>query len=369
MGYLSKIVSSDETLRAARYGKLDSEYRRKAWAGNKKGRDTMEYRTGPEFSQADIREVRDFLEGRRLTRYVLPPEQLHLVNDGREHFLRISNGKTGEYPVRGSFLFKLLKWYGFPSRQIDRLSIDTVTSVLNDYLLAIPGGDVSVTLEDGEALSLTSRRYNELSDTEVLACAERVGVACVSRNDYFMRVYSNTAYEVQPVPGDVCGLGYNVFNSETGFRSLSVRLFIRRYVCSNGAVVGLTSGGERVHYGHPDMELKKFLEEQMRVGEEVMEEVGRLLAESAHRPSGPMVEQVSSRLRPIIGKKRTDGLLDELGEGATVYDLANSITSLAQGLDLRRRLQAEAIGGELLVPQDALTARAAEKLEHEPIGG
>jgi hypothetical protein len=329
----------------------------------------MEYRTGPEFSQADICEVRDFLGGRRLKKYVISPEQLHVVNDGREHFLRISNGKTGEYPVRGSFLFKLLKWYGFPSRQIDRLSIDTVTSVLNDYLLAIPGGDVNVMVEDGEALSLTSRRYNELSDTEVLDCAERVGVACVSRNDYFMRVYSNTEYEVEPVPGDVCGLGYNVFNSETGFRSLSVRLFIRRYVCSNGAVVGMTSGGERVHYGHPDMELRRFLEEQMRVGEEAMGDVGRLLAESAHRSSGPMLEPVSARLRLIIGKKRTEGLLEELGEGATAYDFANSITSLAQGLDLRRRLQAEAIGGELLAPLEALHARTAEKIEHILTGG
>ena len=329
----------------------------------------MEYRTGAEFSQTDISEVRDFLAGRRLKKYVLPPERLHVVNDGREHFLRISNGKTGEYPVRGSFLFKLLKWYGFPSRLLDRLNIDTVTSVLNDYLLAIPGGDVNVTVEDGEALSLTSMRYNELSDAEVLDCAERVGVASVSRNDYFMRVYSNTEYEVEPVPGDVCGLGYNVFNSDTGFRSLSVRLFIRRYVCSNGAVVGMTSGGERVHYGHPDMELKKFLEEQMRSGEEAMAEVGRLLTESAHRPSGPVAEQVSARLRPVIGKKRTDALLDELGEGATAYDLANSITSLAQGLDLRRRLQAEAIGGELLAPLETLSARLAAKHQQIPIGG
>jgi hypothetical protein len=329
----------------------------------------MEYRTGAEFSQADIREVRDFLGGRSLKKYVLPPDRLHVVNDGREHFLRISNGKTGEYPVRGSFLFKLLKWYSFPSRQIDRLSIDTVTSVLNDYLLAIPGGDVNVTVEDGEALSLTSMRYNELSDTEVLDCAERAGVASVSRNDYFMRVYSNTEYEVEPVPGDVCGLGYNVFNSETGFRSRSVRLFIRRYVCSNGAVVGMASGGERVHYGHPDMELKKFLEVQMRAGAEALEEVGRLLNESAHRPSGPMVEQVSVRLRPIFGRKRTEELLDELGEGATAYDLANAITSLAQGLDLRRRLQAEAIGGELLAPLEALSAGTAKTLERPSLGG
>jgi hypothetical protein len=332
-------------------------------------RKTMEYRSGPEFSQADIHEVRDFLKARRLKKYVLPPERLHVVNDGREHFLRISNGKTGEYPIRGSFLFKLLKWYGFPSRQIDRLNIDTVTSVLNDYLLAIPGGDVNVTVEDGEAVSLTSNRYNELSDIEVLECAERVGIACVSRNDYFMRVYSIATYEVEPVPGDVCGIGYNVFNSETGFRSLSVRLFIRRYVCSNGAVVGMTTGGERVHYGHPDMELKKFLEQEMRTGEEAMKDVGTILAESAHRPSQPLIEEVSGRLRLVIGKKRAEWLLEELGEEATAYDFANLITSLAQGLDLRRRLQAEVIGGDLLVPLAAFKDHTVEKFERVLIGG
>ena len=329
----------------------------------------MDYRSGPEYSQADMGEVLEFLRGRRLKKYVLPPDRLHVVNDGREHFLRISDGKTGEYPVRGSFLFKLLKWYGFPSRQLDRLSIDTVTSVLNDYLLAIPGGEVNVTLEDGEAVSLTSSRYNELSDIEVLECAERVGVACVSRNDYFMRVYSTTDYEVEPVPGDVCGIGYNVFNSETGFRALSVRLFIRRYVCSNGAVLGRTEGeGERVHYGHPDMELSRFLELQMRAGVKARGEVERLLTKSAHLPSRAVVEDVSARLRPLIGRKRTEALIDALGEESTVYDLANLVTSMAQTLDLRSRLLAESMGGELLVPASELAETTTEEIQHQLIG-
>jgi hypothetical protein len=329
----------------------------------------MEYRTGPEFSQADAEEVRDFLQARRLKKFSLPPEQLHVVNDGREHFLRISDGKTGEYPIRGSFFFKLLKWYGFPSRQVDRLSIDTVSSVLNDYLLAIPGGDVNVTLEDGEAVSLTSNRYNELSDAEVLDCASRVGVACVSRNDYFMRVYSDAEYEVEPVPGDVCGIGYNVFNSETGFRALSVRIFVRRYVCSNGAVLGRTEAeGGRVHYGHPDMELRRFLQDQMSTGERVKGEVERLLARSTRLPAGSATRKVADRLRALIGKKRTEELIDSLGEDATTYDLANLITSMAQSLDLRRRLQAETLGGELLVPAEELALSAERPLEHQLIG-
>jgi hypothetical protein len=329
----------------------------------------MEYRTGPEFSMAEVREVREFLKNRHIQKYVIPPERLHVVNDGTEHFLRISNGKTGEYPVRGSFLFKLLKWYRFPARQVDRLSIDTVSSVLNDYLLAIPGGEVNITLEDGEAVSITSKRYNELSDIEVLDCAEKAGVACVSRNDYFMRVYTDTKYEVEPVPGDVCGIGCNVLNSETGFQALSVYMFIRRYVCSNGAVVRLTAADERrVHYGHPDMELKSFLEAQLRAGELLREEAGKCIEKSTRIPLQTVVNGVLEQLRPLIGRRKSEEIVESLREDATVYDLANSITSFAQSLDLKRRLQAESIGGELLVPRTELPITGEVEFEHQLIG-
>jgi len=329
----------------------------------------MEYRSGPEFSQAEAGEVRDFLMRRTLKKYLLPPDRLHVVNDGHEHFLRISNGKTAEYPVRGSFLFKLLKWYKFPSRQVHRLSIDTITSVLNDYLLAIPGTQVNVTVENGEAVSITSNKYNEISDIEVLEAARKVGVACVSRNDFFMRVYSNTDYEVQPVPGDACGIGYNLFNSETGFSALSVRLFVRRYVCSNGAVIGRIEGeGVKVHYGHPDMELKSFLDAQVRAGEKARQEVGTLIKRSTHLPVPPAIERVTDQLTPLIGMKRTEELIGGLAEGATVYDLANAITSMAQSLDLKHRLIAESLGGELLAPAAELAREATEEIEHQLIG-
>ena len=318
---------------------------------------------------ADPREVREFLRSRRIQKHVISPECLHIVNDGTEHFLRISNEKTGEYPVRGSFLFKLLKWYRFPARQVDLLTIDTVSSVLNDYLLAIPGGEVNVTLEDGEAVSITSSRYNELSDLEVLDCAEKVGVACVSRNDYFMRVYSETKYEVEPVPGDLCGIGSNVLNSETGFRALSVYMYIRRYVCSNGAVVRLTAADERrVHYGHPDMELKSFLESQIRAGELIREEAGKCIEKSTRIPVQTVINGVLDQLRPLIGRRKSDEIVESLREDATVYDLANSITSLAQTLDLKRRLQAESIGGELLVPRTELPNTVEVEFEHQLIG-
>ena len=330
----------------------------------------MEYRKGPEFSQAGVEEVTAYLKYRSLKKHVLPPDRLHVVNDGRELFLRVSAGKTEEYPIRGSFLFKLLKWYSFPSRQVGIVSIDTLTSILNDYLLAIPGGEVNVTIEDGEALALTSKRYNELSDLEVLEKAAAIGVESVSRNDFFMRVYSRTEFEVAPRPGDVCGLGYNLFNSETGFSKLAVCLFIRRYVCSNGAVVRYDSGeAARVHYGHPDMELGRFLDVQLREAESQREEAAALIMRSTQLSAMPEIEWTSRRLRPIVGKKRTEELIGGLENDSTVYDLANAVTSLAQTLDIRRRLQAEAIGGDLLAPTAVNDTVEVDESHVATIGG
>jgi len=329
----------------------------------------MEYRKGPEFSQAGVEEVTAYLRYRSLKKHVLSPDRLHVVNDGRELFLRVPAGKTEEYPIRGSFLFKLLKWYAFPSRQVGLVSIDTLTSILNDYLLAIPSGEVNVTIEDGEALALTSQRYNELSDLEVLEKAASIGVESVSRNDFFMRVYSRTEFEIAPRPGDICGLGYNLFNSETGFSKLAVRLFIRRYVCSNGAVVRYESGGARVHYGHPDMELSRFLDTQLKEAERQREEAAALIMRSTQLSAAPEVEWTSRKLRPIVGKKRTDELIDGLGDDPTVYDLANAVTSLAQTLDIRRRLQAESIGGELLAPVTMNDSVEVDESHVAAIGG
>jgi len=51
--------------------------------------------------------------------------------------LQMTSGKVGEYPLRQSFLLKLLKWYSFPASAVVRLSGETVAAVMNDFYLTI----------------------------------------------------------------------------------------------------------------------------------------------------------------------------------------------------------------------------------------
>ncbi len=314
----------------------------------------MNLRHGQTFAEAAPEEVVDFLRDRRLQEFQVDPQNLHVVNDGTMLLLRMSRGGVSEYPVREVFLHKLLKWYGFPARHLGRLNIDTVSSILNDFLLNIRSGDVTLKVENGEALSITSGRYNNISDLEVLELARSLGVASISRNDFFMRVYTTIRARVFPVPGDECGMGHNVFNSETGFRALSVHHFVLRYVCSNGAVIEIDSGKRQcVHYGHPEWMLRDFLEREIDESRDIQERVMRSIQESTRQSCQGNIERTRKRLRPLVGNAVTARALASLDAHASRYDLANIVTSLAREVEIGRRLQLERLGGELLAGRSA----------------
>lgn len=311
----------------------------------------MELRRGRTFSDAEPGEVIDFLQGRKVESRATPPDMLFVVNDGSELRLRLLDGEVVEYPIREAFLFKLLKWFQFPARSLGRFSIDTITSILNDHLLAIKGGEVTLRIEDGEVLSMTSNRYNEVADLEILDLLAPLGIRAVSRNDFFTRIYTEALVTVEPVPGDLCGLGVNVFNSETGFSALSVRHFILRYICANGAVRQFGSVHEdRIHYGHPGGAVREFLMTEIRKRKEEEEIIRGRLMESTKQPYDRVLPFAQKTLLGLIGRKRTHELLGGLPEKASSYDLANAVTHFAKSLDIGRRLRAEMLGGTLMVP-------------------
>jgi len=304
---------------------------------------------GLTFAEAAPGEVVDFLRSRRLQEFRVAPQNLHIANDGTRLILQMYKGGVSEYPLREAFLLKLLKWYGFPARHMGRLSIDTVSSILNDHLLSIKSGDVTMKVENGEALSLMSGKYNSISDLDVLELAKPFGVVSISRNDFFMRVYTRIRERTSPVPGEECGMGYNVFNSETGFQALSVHHFVLRYICSNGAIIQADARKRQcVHYGHPDWLLRDFLKHEMRETWHVRKRIIKSIEESTNQSCRWEIEETKERLIPIAGKKVTIEELASLDENASVYDLVNSVTGLARTLGIRKRLEAEKLGGELL---------------------
>jgi len=303
---------------------------------------------GREFVTSEPEEVMDFLRSRSIRKLRVPPEDLHIVNDGKQFFLHCSFGLLEEFPVRKAFIRKMFRWFSVHPRLLARLDIDTATMVLNDLLLNITSGDVTVTIENGEALTVTSARYSEIADLEVVERCRALGIDRISRNDYFMRLYSSIRGETEPEPGDICSFSYNVVNSETGFRALSISHYILRYICSNGAVVPIKGMKKKIHYGQPQGELFSLLDRYLTAGEAVRMKVIEALAASVSSRLNGEREGVVRALDAVLGRGTGRSLLRQLGSDATRYALFNGITDMAKGYPIGIRLQLEMIAGGLL---------------------
>ena len=312
----------------------------------------MKLRQGSVFVEAPCEEVVNFLRDRRIETCRLPADQLCVTVEGEELFLRVMNGKTRESPVRESFFLKLLKWGSLPPAGIRRLSAETVAGILNDLLLSITSGDVTIRTENGEAVTITSRHYSELSDLDVIQTALPLGITGITRTDFFLRIYGAIDTQTEVRPGDVCGFGFNILNSETGFRALSAYHYILRYICSNGVIVRLGSQEGTIHSRHPQGYLQRFLEEQLQPLEKTREQVVASVRRAADAAMPPDKDPVYARLRALIGRRTFEGLLSTTPEKPSLFSLVNLATAHARGLDPGQRLHMESLAGELLMRQN-----------------
>lgn len=304
---------------------------------------------GPEFINAEPKVVAQYLSTTSRESVSVSPPNLTVRNDGKLLILQILNGKVREYPIRRSFLYKLLKWYSFPINQLHRMSIDTVTSLCNDYVLNFRSETVTVKTELGEALTITSPRYNELTDLEVIDMCAGLGIKEISRNDFFMRIYTNEKYKTDPIPGDTCGFSLNVFNSETGFKALSIAHYILRYVCTNGAVAYIGGNNEsRVHFGQREGELQEFLNDQILKALNSRMKLIHSIKKSSEEKADNHIKSTSLKIDRLLGRNSSQLFIEDLKENSTKYELFNIITSRAKEYDISKRLYLERIAGDLI---------------------
>lgn len=305
---------------------------------------------GIEFNNAKVHQVIDYLESIDRKKIQVPPYNLKINSDGRYLSLSVMDDGVKDYLIRKSFLHKLLKWYSFPLGQLNRLSMDTITSVCNDYLMNINRSYVNITIEKGEALTITSPEYNEITDFDVIKSCAELGVRTVSRNDFMLRITTEEKFRFDAVPGDNCGIGINIINSETGFRMLSISHYVLRYVCSNGAIIRIDkSGGEKVHYGHRENELQLFLREQVVLALANQKKVAESISDLTNKPASAFVESVNKRIESYLGKNNGRNFLSDLNANSTLYDLFNLVTDKAKNYDLSRRILLESLAGDLIL--------------------
>lgn len=305
---------------------------------------------GIEFINANVDQVIGYLENIDRTKLQVSPSNLKINLDGRNLVLTVMENGVKDYPVRKSFLHKLLKWYSFPLNQLNRLSRETLVSICNDYLMGINRSFVNVTIEKEEALTITSPDYNEITDLEIIKKCADLGVRTVSRNDFMMRITTAEKFKFEAVPGDNCGIGLSVINSETGFRTLSIAHFVMRYVCSNGAIIRIDETGDtRVHYGHLENELQEFLNTQVAQALTNQIKVADSIKKLSNKSASDFVNNVSKRIESFLGKNESRNFLNEVNEESTLYDLFNVVTSNAKKYDLSRRVFLESLAGDLIL--------------------
>lgn len=305
---------------------------------------------GIEFINAGSKEVVGYLQDLDRVKLSLNPANLKIKLVGKLLMLSIMDTGIKDYPIRKSFLHKLLRWYSFPITQLRRLSTETLISVCNDYIMNINREFVNVTIENGEALTITSPDYNEITDLEIIQKCADLGVRTVSRNDFMMRITTEEKFKFVAVPGDDCGIGLNVINSETGFRALSIAHFVLRYTCSNGAIVRISNDDkERIHYGYKEYELQEFLNEQVRLVLLSQMQVADSIKDLSSKSAVKFIERVNKRVESYLGKNEAKDFLSELTDKSTLYDLLNVVTNKAKKYDLSKRVLLENLAGDLIL--------------------
>jgi hypothetical protein len=285
------------------------------------------------------------IESMNYTNLKINPECLHVVNDGKTLCLEIFDGKVKQVQMRQSFMLKLLKWFNFPSHQLDILDIDTVTSILNDYLLAIKRIYVNVKLEYEEALTITSDKYCEVEDTEVIKRLDPTSIDHIYFTDFSTYIRTKTKFDIQPFKGDTFGVGLNIVNSETGFKAFQINNYLLRYVCSNGAYV--TDYEDDKKYYHYDLfvpnvydiirsRVESLKERAIEIEIKLKNLTGELNKSELHKIILNMHRKIGVKF--LIDLLETDRL-------PTKYELFNIITDRAKDFSISKRILIEEVAG------------------------
>jgi len=290
----------------------------------------------------------------------------HNIDKEKEKiFIVVTNGTTRRYPVRKSFLFKLLKWHRLSLSVLPKLSTETIVSIANDFLLNINSDYVNIKIENEEALTITSRKYSDIPDFEILQMCSGYGVESVSRDDFCMRIYSDIRHKSEPIPGDECGFGLNVFNSETGFMAFRAVNYIIRYICTNGATVRQYNDAKDKIY-HYDINKERifcYLEKSLNEIKNNLHQIEKKIKNSRSPITKDNIKFVKAKLYSTLGYSETNSFLKTIEENIseekiinqnteTKYSLFNLLTSRAKEFDILKRAAIEETAGELLMGKE-----------------
>ncbi len=310
---------------------------------------------GKTFQNVSPAVVIDFLQNRQIDYYFVAPDKLQILNLDNKLYLQVKKDHHLLFPMRRSFFEKLLMWYKIPLNFAYQADLDVSISLLNNILKLIKRNYVRVVIEDGEAITLTSPDYVDIRDLDIIENKAKSELLKITRTDMFTKLDLVESKTINPLPNDTCGLGLSVFNSETGFYNFSVKVYLLRYICSNGAILNSTVLDEKIpHYntrisgGNVQSSITRQLD--------LMNDKYDLIKRRFETASGSKIpvdklKGVVEKIDIILGYKKGGYFLGDLQgkENSTLFDLFNFITDKAKQYEPNVRLKLEEVAGDIIL--------------------
>lgn len=299
-----------------------------------------------QFTEAE--EAIDYLESFNSYNRQVEPEKIFVRNDNKSLYLVIFDGSTHEYKIRKAFLEKLLKWYSFPIRQLEYFDIDTITAMCNDYIINIKAKYVNIKIEDGEALTITSDKFSDVNDLDLIYHLKKQGIERIFIDDYNTSIRIEEKNRIMPFKGDEFGMSMLISNSETGFSAVRIRDFILRYYCTNGAYLSESNSDQKFYH------YNLFVNDVYTRINEMLKDVkirGKRIEKRIKRMEEPISKENIINVNKEIIRNTAIKLLNDIVDTdrkLTKYELFNLITDRAKDFSFSLRTRIETIAGELI---------------------
>lgn len=247
----------------------------------------------------------------------------------------------------------------------DRLGLGKITTILSEDDLKIiqprineylgeSDGTLVLKSRRGEIQSVVSEKYKEIPYTDVVTVMEHLGARPIRvyQNDYSLRMQATfDQHRIEPKDNEPINLGVQLITSDMGAAALKFEVFLYRWICHNGMIMGKKSVGSfrTIH-----------VQSLAQAEEDTKVEIQRVL-EAAEKQMTTMINQVIARTaeptkvleflskRPI-GKRALALVAPQIETARTMWDVVNILTEAGHSDGFSQSLQNsfEEAAGELL---------------------
>ena len=289
-------------------------------------------------------------------------------SDGSLYYTPDDSSKLKSRAMSKFAFSQLCTKLGVPSRYIQKCFDAGMTSLVEENInswLHEYDKPLFIRSYDDRIRGVLSSRYQVLDSHDIIDVTSQVMGDNCSIKSYFLNEEKlhirATSRESFKINGDVMFPGIQIDSSDVGMKSLTVKYFLYRQVCTNGLCVSV---GNALLFSqkHIGIDKDKFYAEfsnSMKNGFSIVDSEVRDMIQLSSK------ESVSSdkdgfiamfNPYPFISKEAASSLFD-LCRGVynfSVWGLINSITQYSRDYSLDRRLMFESFAGDLLSGKIAL---------------